>query len=181
MELTFKEPDTIKVPDYENGERIDKIFEIIPLPVENMKMTVQFQELQIELDKQQHNIEELREKYDKLLKLQKSKGNKKEAVTKAQKKALDKTRTELREATKNREKFIVEELLPAISEIITLGIIDFNTGEPTELPKRHKTLPKMMAIAVRILDLTTETETEVDTNFQKEEPEKKNSEPSEQE
>lgn len=180
MELTFKEPDILTVPDYENGKRIERKFEIVPLPVDQMKMTVQFQEIQLELDKHQSTIKELKDRYATLKNKNEGK-KKKEAVSKQQDRMIHKVIKELKEASVARERFIIDVLLPKISEIIKLGLIDFDTGESVTLPKRHQTLPKMMSISMRILDLTTETDKEDDTNFQQGEAQKKDLEQLEQE
>lgn len=180
MELTFKEPETITVPLIdEKGKNKDVVCEIIPLEVEDMKLTVVFQELQLELDELTYTKTDLENQIADLVQKSKEK-SKNKAVIKKRGEQLRKLTRELREASMVREKFVIEKLLPTLIQVVDKGLIVLGTDEKFILPKRHRTLPKMMAIAVKILNITTETDTEVDTNFQLGKPQKsdlKQSEP----
>ena len=168
-DLTFKEPVIIPVPNYdENGKKLeeDTLLELIPLPVEDMKMTVGFEELSNGLTKLNHKDTELRKEYQKLI----NKKNKTKATENKAKKLLD----EVNQSRLEIEKYTINVLLPAIKPIIEKGVVDFKTQKPAELPKRNMTLPKLMSIAMKILDVTTESNrTDDDGNFRKEEQPKK--------
>ncbi len=181
MELTFKEPETITVPIIdEKGKNKDVICEIIPLEVEDMKLTVIFQELQLELDELTYTKEDLENQVTSLLEKSKEK-SKNKAVIKKRGEQLRKLTKELRVASIEREKFVIEKLLPTLTNVVDKGLVIFGTEKKFILPSRHRTLPKMMAIAVKILNITTETDTEVDTNFQLGKPQKSDSKQSEPE
>lgn len=172
MELTFREPVIINIPDYDKeGKKIDRKIELIPLSVEEMKLTVGFEELQEELTKINDEYEGLKKEYNKAKK--KAKKSKTKGITKKEKDMLNIIKSKSIE----RQKFIIEELLPAINTITENGMVDFETQEPVTIPKRYKTLPKLMQISMMILDVTTESEfnEDVDINFQMEEQQKTSS------
>ena len=157
MDLTFKEPELITIPEFVDGKPIDRVYEILPLSVEDMKMTVQFAELQKEIDA-------IRAKSNKET-VKKAKGRKPKKPKEPEKSDIPTVLSPNRNVSEEEEKFVVDKLLPLLVDIVEKGLVDYETQEPIELPRRYKTLPKIMAIAMKIINLTTETNTPVNMDF----------------
>ncbi|MDH7506194.1 MAG: hypothetical protein QHH15_00200 [Candidatus Thermoplasmatota archaeon] len=159
MGLEFKEPVLLKVPDYdEEGKKHIKIFEVIPLQVEDMYLTVQFAEMQKKVEK----IRFESTKDEKSRKKGKGKGKKGKEEDRKIPTVLN---PEMVNVSEEEEKFVIEELLPLVDKIVKVGLVDFKTREKVELPQRLRTLQKLMIIAVKIVNVTTETDTPIDLDF----------------
>jgi hypothetical protein len=152
LDLRTSEPEIFEIKEIIDNEEIVTVVEIVPLLTEDIEITLDFMETKDKLDMVRSKANAKAE-----LKYKKEKGKSKKE--KPEKLPLAK------EDKKEIDTIIFKELLPVMNNMVDKGLVRHDNPEKiVSLPRRYRTMPTLMKIATKILEVTSEGDKEETPN-----------------